>query len=157
MNRIRRGACGGLAQRIERRQPPARASADRQRKSPWTYLDFPRMKHGRGLVAATDWTWTDQGFGLCAVVDWTWSRTNCGHGQFTDWTRTYLRTRRGSGLFAATDKIRSWSRTGHGHGYGQDMRSRTGPRPRTGCGHGHGLDVDCVRTRTCCGLVTDWT
>jgi hypothetical protein len=25
-------------------------------QSPWTYLDFPWMKHGRGLVTATNWT-----------------------------------------------------------------------------------------------------
>ena len=28
MNQIRRGSCGGLTQRIERRQPPARAGAE---------------------------------------------------------------------------------------------------------------------------------
>ena len=90
------------------------------------------MKHGCGLVAATDWTRTDQGLGLCADVDW--SRTSCGHGQFTDWTRICLRTACERGLCADTDKLRSRSRTGHGHGYGQDTVTVW---TWTVCGHGH--------------------
>jgi len=156
MNRIRRDACGGLAQRIERRQPPARASADRQRKSLWTYQDFPRMKHGCGLVAVTDWTWTDHGLGLCAVVDWIWSRSSCGHGQFTDWTRTCYRIARERGLCADTDKLRSRSRTGCGHG--PDMVT-VKMRAWTDHGRGCGLDMDKLparsRTGRGHGLATD--
>ena len=108
------------------------------------------MKHGRGLVAATDWTRTDQRFGLCAVVDWTWSRTSCGHGQFTDWTRTCFRTARERGLCADTDKLRSRSRTGCGHG-------RTWSRSRCGLGLTADADADWIWTRQVAVTVTVWS
>jgi len=95
------------------------------------------MKHGCGLVAATNWTRTGQGLGLCVVVDW---------------TPTCMRTGCERGLCADTDKLRSWSRTCCGHG--PDMVMDTANLwslsvhglatakmgARTDCGRGCGLD-----------------
>lgn len=65
-----------------------------------------------------------------------------GCGQCKEWTQTCLRTARERGMCAATDKLRSWLRTGCGHGLITDADADW-----TWSIHGYGLDMDWTKIR----------
>jgi len=108
------------------------------------------MEHGRGLAAATDWTWSriNRGRGQVEDLDTgkyadrsrTW--TVCGHGQtavvVTDWMRARPDYRRGCGL----DMVNSRLRTGRGQVRGNFLTA-AGTQAWPSCGISRTLPGNC--------------